>query len=156
MDRQEIYYTFDEYTKKFTGAQHAQIDPLESEIAGHTIYCGKPQNATYIEPLDIKEGYDIVWNGENWEYQETKKDPEPEPYVPTEEEKRERVRGYRNWLLQNTDFSQLDDVPLDEKEKETYREYRQYLRDYTNGEEWWEENPQKYEEWLIAHHPVSE
>ena len=148
------YYTWDEESKKFEHEMTAQLDPLETEKAGHEVYCGMPHNATDIEPLEEKEGFDVVWNGTAWEYQEKKKDPEPEPYVPTEEEKRANVRNYRNYLLQSTDFSQLDDVPFDEDEKAMYREYRQYLRDYTNGEEWWEKNPDTYDEWLVAHHPV--
>ena len=148
------YYSWDEESKKLQGRQERQIDPLETQIAGHTVYCGLPQNATFEEPPEEQEGYDIVWAEDHWEYQEKKKDPEPEPYVPTEEDKRQNVRSYRNYLLQSTDFSQLDDVPLDEDEKAMYREYRQYLRDYTNGEEWWESNPQTYDEWLVTHHPV--
>lgn len=156
MENKAIYYIFDSESKKFLAEIRAQIDQLESEKTGHVVYCGLPTNATYEKPLDEKDGFDIVWNGESWEYQEQKKDPEPEPYVPTEEEKCQQMRSYRNYLLQNTDFSQLDDVPLDENEKTSYREYRQYLRDYTNGEEWWEQKPDTYDDWLVAHHPVSE
>lgn len=152
----EIYYTWDTQSKKFLAECHAQVDPIRSERAGHIVYCGLPQNGTYEKPLDAKDGFDVVWNGGVWEYQEKKKDDEPKPYEPTEEEKREQVRGYRNWLLQSTDFSQLDDVPLDDAEKAIYREYRQYLRDYTNGENWWKENPMEYKDWVVAHHPVSE
>ena len=72
---------------------------------------------------------------------------EPEPYVPTEEELKERVRALRNGYLQATDFTQLDDAPFMAEEKQLYAEYRQYLRDYTKYESWWKQNPKTFEEW---------
>ncbi|MBQ3785018.1 MAG: hypothetical protein II843_01325 [Alphaproteobacteria bacterium] len=148
-------YNYDETTKIYKGEIDRQRDPVRSQKLGYDVWL-MPANSTDIPPLEPKDGFDVVWNGSMWEYQEKKKDDEPKPYEPTEEEKREQVRGYRNWLLQSTDFSQLDDVPLDDAEKAIYREYRQYLRDYTNGENWWEENPMEYKDWVVAHHPVSE
>lgn len=147
-----IYYLWNEESKKFDHEMTAQLDPLETEKAGHEVYCGMPQNATDIAPLEPKEGFDVVWNSSAWEYREIPQ-PEPEP-EPTPEQKQEMVRAIRNGYLSATDFTQLADAPFDEDEKAMYREYRQYLRDYTNGEEWWEKNPDTYEEWLVAHHPV--
>lgn len=150
-----IIYTWEEETKHFAEQHEAQRDPLESQKAGHDVYCGLPTNGTYVEVLPEKDGFDRMWNGESWEYVEKKKDPEPEPYVPTEEDKRQQVREYRNYLLQSTDFSQLPDVPMDDAERATYREYREYLRAYCDQDgEWWEENPMDYQTWLIGHHPV--
>lgn len=74
---------------------------------------------------------------------------EPKPYVPTEDEMKQEVRGVRDSYLLSTDFTQLVDAPLSDEEKETYRKYRQYLRDYTNQENWWEENPKTFNEWNI-------
>lgn len=148
-------YNYDENTKIYKGEIDRQRDPVRSQKLGCDVWL-MPANSTDVPPLEPKDGFDIVWNGNVWEYQEKKKDDQSQPYEPTEEEKREQVRGYRNWLLQSTDFSQLDDVPLDDAEKAIYREYRQYLRDYTNGENWWEENPLEYKDWVVAHHPVSE
>ena len=139
-------YQYDEETKKYKGEINRQRDPRASEKAGLDVWL-LPANSTDVPPLKEKEGFDVVWNGKKWEYQEKKKDDEPKPYEPTEEEKREQVRGYRNWLLQSTDFSQLDDVPLDDAEKAIYREYRQYLRDYTKTDNWWESLPKTYDEW---------
>jgi len=67
---------------------NCQIDPLESKLAGKTIYL-LPGNATYIEPLEPKEGFKVKWDKEKqvWEYEEEKKEPEPQPYVPTEKDK---------------------------------------------------------------------
>lgn len=51
-----------------------------------------PANATTVPPLASKDGFNIVWNGLSWEYQEKPKPQEPEPYVPTEEDlKRNRM-----------------------------------------------------------------
>jgi predicted metal-binding protein len=45
----------------------------------------------------------------------------------TDEQKIDLVRQYRNALLVQSDFSQLEDSPVD---KEAWAEYRQQLRDY--------------------------
>lgn len=76
--------------------------------------------------------------------------------VPTEDELKARVRAVRNSYLSYWDFTQLNDAPFTEEEKAFYREYRQYLRDYTEQENWWLQNPDDYETWLVAHHPVGE
>lgn len=141
-----IYYIWDRETKIYENYIEAQIDQLETELAGYEIYCGAPQNATELEPLEPKEGFNVVWNGTAWEYQEI---PTPPPAPePTEEEKKERVREVRNAYLASTDFTQLDDAPFTEEEKISYQHYRQYLRDYTQTEDWWEQNPKTYEEWI--------
>lgn len=79
----------------------------------------------------------------------------PEPQPPTEEELKDKVRMERNYLLSETDYTQLSDAPITEEDKAKYREYRQYLRDYTEQENWWLQNPDDYETWLVAHHPVT-
>lgn len=66
---------------------------------------------------------------------------------PTIEDKQSNVRAIRNNYLSKYDFTQLVDAPFTEQEKEKYAQYRQYLRDYTNQENWWEQNPLTYEEW---------
>lgn len=45
-----------------------------------------PAGCTETEPLAAKDGYDIIWNGTEWEYQEIPK--EPEPPESTEEERK--------------------------------------------------------------------
>lgn len=99
-------YSYDFNSKKFLGEVQCQIDPLESQIAGKTIYL-LPGNATYKKPeIEEKEGFDIVWNEdtEDWEYKEKKKEPEQEPYVPTELDKaRENLWEYKN-KLSDTDY----------------------------------------------------
>lgn len=72
---------------------------------------------------------------------------EPQPYIPTEDEMKESVKMIRNVYLQRTDFTQLDDAPFTVEEKAEYAEYRKYLRDYTEEENWWLQNPKTFEEW---------
>ena len=75
-----------------------------------------------------------------------------------QEIKEQEVRQVRNNYLK--DF--VDPLQLvlrwgdlSEEEQEFTREYRQYLLDYTKEENWYEQNPDTYEEWLVAHHPVT-
>lgn len=72
---------------------------------------------------------------------------EPQPYVPSEDEMKENVKMIRNIYLQQTDFTQLSDAPFTVEEKAEYSEYRKYLRDYTEEENWWLQNPKTFEEW---------
>lgn len=146
-------YKYNEETKKYEGEVMRHRDPLESQKAGHDVWL-MPANATDVEPLEPKEGFDIVWNGNAWKYQEIPQ-PEPEP-EPTKEQKQRTVRDIRNVYLASTDFTQLGDAPLTDVEKANYIEYRQYLRDYTKTENWWEQEPATYEDWLVAQHPVAE
>lgn len=60
-------YFYNEETNELLFEQEAFIDPLETELAGHDIFM-LSANATFVEPLAKKDGYAIVWNGENWEY----------------------------------------------------------------------------------------
>lgn len=97
-----IYYLWNEESKKFDHEMTAQLDPLETEKAGHEVYCGMPQNATDIAPLEPKEGFDVVWNGSAWEYQEIPQ-PEPEP-EPTPEEIKQRQIEELKYQLTSTDY----------------------------------------------------
>ncbi len=80
-------YQYDSETKKYIGEIERQIDPLESQAQGKDIYL-MPADSTDIVPPEAKDGYDIVFNGADWEYKEIPKEPEPEPYEPTELEKK--------------------------------------------------------------------
>ena len=91
-----------------------------------------------MEEMEVEQAYNFKWYVAGYA---------PEKPEPTEDGKKKTVRGTRNFYLEETDFTQLPDVPLTEEEKEGYRLYRQYLRDYTESEEWWEENPKTYDEW---------
>ena len=147
-----IAYGYDD-NGYYTGEKTCQLDPLESRQQGKEIWL-LPANATWDEPLPEKEGYRVKFVDGAWIYEEI---PQPEPAPePTQEEKEQAVRAVRNGYLATTDFTQLDDAPFSAEEKATYAEYRQYLRDYTNGENWWEQDPATFEEWETAHHPIAE
>lgn len=99
---QSVYYTWDETTKKYLDTVESQIDPLESATAEEPVYCGLPINGTYIEPLEHKDGFDVVWAGENWEYQEI---PQPQPAPePTEEERKQQRIAQLKIQLNSTDY----------------------------------------------------
>ena len=61
----EYFYTDD--TKEFLYANEVFIDPLESAKAGNDVYMFSV-NATTIQPLEPKEGYAVIFNGETWQY----------------------------------------------------------------------------------------
>lgn len=63
------------------------------------------------------------------------------------EEKKAEVRAVRNQYLADTDKYMIPDFPITEEEREEYKAYRVYLRDYTKTENWYESNPQAFEEW---------
>ena len=66
---------------------------------------------------------------------------------PTAEEKQAAVREVRNGYLQATDIYMIADYPISEEQRKEYKAYRQYLRDYTQSENWWEENPMDFNTW---------
>ena len=73
----------------YVGVQMCQRDPIASAKAGKEIYL-LPAQCTHAVPPEPKDGYNIVWSGEAWEYQEIPAEPEPEtpePHVPTTEDK---------------------------------------------------------------------
>ena len=83
-----IAYRYDDKFM-YVGVQTCQRDPIASARAGKEIFL-LPGNCTYTVPPEPKEGFNIMWNGEAWEYQEIPVEPEPEtpePHVPTVEEK---------------------------------------------------------------------
>lgn len=66
------------------------------------------------------------------------------------EQKKTEVRAVRNQYLEQTDKFMIADYPITDDERELYRQYRTYLRDYTLSENWWENEPQKFEEWASS------
>ena len=75
-------YRYDYETKFYVGTQERQLDPVETVNTGHEVYL-MPANCTTVEPLEEKEGFNIKWNGTEWEYDEIPKEEEP-PQKPTE------------------------------------------------------------------------
>lgn len=71
-------------------------------------------------------------------------------FIPEVEKKKEEMRIIRNYYLDNTDkYVSVPDFPLSAEERELYFSYRQYLRNYTQDENWWLEEPKTFEEWSI-------
>ena len=66
------------------------------------------------------------------------------------EQKKAEVRSVRNQYLKQTDEFMISDYPITDDERELYKQYREYLRDYTLTENWWESEPQKFEEWVSS------
>ena len=66
------------------------------------------------------------------------------------EQKKTDVRAVRNQYLKQTDEFMIVDYPITDEERELYKKYRGYLRDYTLPENWWESEPQKFEEWVSS------
>lgn len=87
--------------------------------------------------MDVEQAYNSNWYVEGY----------APKYEPTEDELKQRVRSVRNEYLKDTDFTQLNDAPFTSEEKLQYADYRQYLRGYTEGENWWLQNPKTFEEW---------
>jgi hypothetical protein len=106
-------YLFDENTKEFEGLVDCQIDPLESEKQGKKIWL-LPANSTLVEPLEPKEGYLIVFNGEFWEYQEIEK--------PSEEEKEPTNEDISN-MRQNAYMMRTDPLTLRKLRKQALGEW---------------------------------
>ena len=112
-------YLYDEETKEFISEVNAQIDPLETKLKGEEVYL-LPANATYTPPLEGKEGFKVVFDGDEWVYEEIP-EPEilPEPIL-TYSELRERaypsiqeqldmlywdtVNGTNNWMDKITEI----------------------------------------------------
>lgn len=88
--------------------------------------------------MDVEQAYNSSW------YVLGYAPAKPEPTV---DEMKENVRSVRNGYLKDTDFTQLNDAPFIAEEKLQYAQYRQYLRDYTEDENWWLENPLWFDDW---------
>ena len=66
------------------------------------------------------------------------------------EQKKAQVRAVRNQYLKQTDEFMIVDYPITSTQKTKYKQYRTYLRDYTLTDNWWESEPQKFEEWVSS------
>lgn len=67
----------------YIGTIPCQLDPRATKEAGEDVYL-LPANSTTIEPPKEKEGYNVVWNNEAWEYVEIPKPPAPPEPTPEE------------------------------------------------------------------------
>lgn len=110
-----LIYNYDD-DGNFINSQVALVDEFGKEIL--------PENATYLKPLEEKEGYKVKFDGEKWIYEEI-----PQPKEPTLDELKEAKRAERDRILAETDVKMLPDFPISEEEKGLWIKYRQYLRD---------------------------
>lgn len=111
-------YLYDEFTKEFISEVNAQIDPLESELKGEEVYL-LPANASFTPPLEEKDGFKVVFKGDEWVYEEI---PEPAP-----EPKEEEIKQNRIWELK-AKLSETDYVVIKIAEGEaTQEEYAEVL-----------------------------
>lgn len=101
-----ICYRYDQEKKTFQQSEEMHKDPLESKLQGKDVWL-LPADCTLIEPPEAKEGFDIIFNGESWEYKEQEKEKEPEPYVPTEKEKTQQKIWDLKAKLSETDYKVL-------------------------------------------------
>ena len=110
--------------------------------------------ATLKKPYNYKERAFFVSKWINYEIKET--ETELQAWGMTSEEQEEfaivsakiAIRSVRNEYLEETDkFVSIPDFPIDFETKDLYIEYRQYLRDYTELEDWWEQEPKTFEDW---------
>lgn len=114
------------------------------------------QKADFIVVNNHNKGYEIKEVADGLEAWGLTNEEESEKEL---ENKKASVRAIRNSYLETyVDPFQLVIRwgTLSETEQSYLIEYRQYLLDYTNGDSWWEQNPDDYETWLVAHKPVTE
>ena len=116
-------YSYDPNTGKYQGTARAWESPLEPGV--YLI----PAHATEVEPPEVDENHQAIWNGESWDIKEIPVEPEPEKHEPTKEELLEMIRQIRNEKLYECDWTQLPDAPLTNEQKQAWQEYRQALRD---------------------------
>lgn len=128
-------YKYDSESKKYIGEVNCQLDPLETKIKGEPVYL-LPANATYEIPLEPKDGFNVIWNGSAWEYQEIPQ-PEPEPEPTPEEQRQMRINDLKA-QLDSTDYKIIKcsecslagvDLPYDIAELHAQR---QAIRDEIN------------------------
>lgn len=96
-----LAYRYDMFNFKYIGTINCQIDPIASQRKGEDVWL-LPAHSTFDEPLPVKEGFYVVWNGSAWEYQEIPQ-PEPEP-EPTPEEKKQMRIAELKAQLDSTDY----------------------------------------------------
>ena len=88
--------------------------------------------------MEVEQAYDGSWYLKGYA-----------PEKPIEQREAE-VRAVRNQYLEQTDKYMISDYPITNDERELYKQYRTYLRDYTLTDNWWESEPQKFEEWVSS------
>ena len=121
-------YSFHPETGVFIGVEFAQESPLEPGVFL------LPAGATFVEPPQVAEGKQAIWGGGSWAVEDIPLPPAPEPepelVLPEPELLTwDTIRAQRNFLLSQSDWTQLADAPLSPEQKQAWTVYRQALRD---------------------------
>ena len=122
------------------------IDGTFDENFNNARQWAKEHNTTFLEDIRLRDlPKRVFFIG-----------PKPVKPEPTVEELMLQVRAVRNGYLQDTDKYMLEDYPITSEEKELCKQYRQYLRDYTEQEEWWLQNPLTFDDWKQGREVIEE
>ena len=125
----------DSKEREYDGEGTRQIDPLTSEMEGHTVYL-MPANSTDVPVIEEKEGFKRFFNLETneWFYKEEEKEPEPEPYVPTEKDKLNEKLWQLKGELSDSDYKAIKFAEgwISEEDYAPIRAERQAIRDEIN------------------------
>ena len=138
-----LAYSYDE-NKYYAGVQECQLDPLETEKAGHYMWL-LPANCVWAEPLEEKDGCKVKWNGEEWEYELIPIPPEPEQHEPKQPtlydvktEKITELKAARDRKeVENIYIDGYGMFDYDDKSRERLSIARQALQDAGGGEIEW-------------------
>ena len=123
----------------FVGFQKQQDDSMLAAFIGDSEEYLRNLSFVNLDKIEEHE-FAIMYNGKIYLVEEE-----------LVEAKKADVRAFRNHLLE-TEVDPYVTNPLrwedlSEEEKQKIKDYRNYLKDYTNGENWWEANPKTMEEW---------
>lgn len=105
---------------KFVGFVECEKSPLEKDV--FLI----PRGATIVAPPKVNENEQAVWDGLSWKIL---------PNLIVEELEIENnlnwdnIRAMRDSLLDDSDWTRLDDAPISESARQKWADYRQALRD---------------------------
>ena len=123
----------------FIGFQKQQDDSMLAAFIGDSEEYLRSLSFVNLDKIEEHE-FAIMYNGKIYLVEEE-----------LVEAKKADVRTFRNQLLE-TEVDPYVTNPLrwedlSEEEKQKIKDYRSYLKDYTNGENWWEANPKTMKEW---------
>jgi len=120
-------YNFDAGTKHFVSEGIADESPLEPGVFL------LPANATFQEPPKTVSNEMAIWDGEKWNVELIPEPTNPEQIVDPVPPTWDDIKNKRNWLLFQSDWTQLPDVALSGEEVATWRAYRSELREITKS-----------------------
>lgn len=118
-------YHYSPQTGVLLGSSDARPDPLE-HAKGNKIFL-TPGFATQIEPPEVLDGKQAVFQNGAW----TLIDAAPAPTPPPAPDPWTAVRGRRGALLDASDWRMVSDAPTTDVDRISWMTYRQALRDIT-------------------------